>query len=177
MLFTMCLKDMNVNEAWSFVKSNICKAQEMFVPNKIINNVKKRIRPVSMDTDLHNLLKNKRYLFKIYKKYRSQTALHNYNTARNKVSYKIKLMKKSKECDIARNIKSNPKAFYQYVSSKMVKKEGVYELLNEKGVLTNNDKEKCDIINKFFSSVFTNENTSDIPDFNCDIDIPTSLET
>ena len=64
--------------------------------------------------------KNKRYLFKIYKKYNTQSALNNYNAARNRVSYKIRLMKKSKECDIAKNIKKNPKAFYQYVSSKIV---------------------------------------------------------
>ena len=171
------LKDKNVEESWEFIKSNIYKGQQNFVPNKVIKNVKKRINPVSMDNDLHTLLKNKRYLFKIYKKYNTQSALNNYNTARNRVSYKIRLMKKSKECDIAKNIKKNPKAFYQYVSSKIVKKEGVYELMNDKGDLTNNDKEKCDIINKFFSSVFTKEDINDIPDFNYDTDSFTPLES
>ena len=86
-------------------------------------------------------------------------------------------MKKSRENDIAKNIKQNPKAFYEYISSKLVKKEGVHELLNENGDLTNNDKEKCDIINKFFSSVFTKEDLNDIPDFTYDNDILNPLET
>ena len=44
-------------------------------------------------------------------------------------------MKISKETNIAKNIKQNPKAFYQYVASKTLKKEGIAELENEKGEL------------------------------------------
>ena len=172
-----CLQNKDVNESWDFIKAHISKAQELFVPNKVIRNFKTKVNPVSKDTDLHNLLKNKRYLFKIYKKYKTATAFYNYTSARNKVSLKIKLMKKSRENDIAKNIKQNPKAFYEYISSKLVKKEGVHELLNENGDLTNNDKEKCDIINKFFSSVFTKEDLNDIPDFTYDNDILNPLET
>ena len=162
------LHNKDVNESWDIIKSHISKAQELFVPNKVIRNIKSKINPVSKDNDLHNLLKNKRHLFKVYKKYNSETAFHNYSVARNKVSMKIKLMKKTKENNIAKNIKQDPKAFYQYISSKIVKKEGVHELLNENGVLTNNDKEKCDIINKFFSSVFTKEDVKDLPNFTYD---------
>ena len=91
--------------------------------------------------------------------------LYNYNQARSRVSYKIKLMKKNKENSIAQNIKNNPKAFYQYIASKSVKKEGVANLINSDGKLTNNDKEKCDILNNFFNSVYTIEDTSNIPNF------------
>ena len=74
-------------------------------------------------------------------------------------------MKKNKENSIAQNIKNNPKAFYQYIASKSVKKEGVANLINSDGKLTNNDKEKCDILNNFFNSVYTIEDTSNIPNF------------
>ena len=171
------LKDMNVEDMWTNISNSITKAQELFVPNKIIKNIKNRINPVSKDDDLHYLLKNKRYCFKIYKKYKSKTALYNYNIARNRVSFKIKLLKKLKENKIAKNIKSNPKAFYQYIASKTVKKEGVYDLVNEKGVLTSDDKEKCEIINRFFSSVFTKEDTNNIPDFDFNNDNISILET
>ena len=84
-------------------------------------------------------------------------------------------MKINKETNIAKNIKQNPKAFYQYVASKTLKKEGVKELENDKGELTNNDHEKCEILNNFFSSVFTKENDENIPDFIYDKDIPNPL--
>ena len=40
------------------------------------------------------------------------------------------------------------------------------------GELTNSDQEKCDILNNFFSSVFTKENgDEDIPEFTYENDI------
>ena len=81
-------------------------------------------------------------------------------------------MKKDKENKIAKNIKKNPKAFYQYIASKTVFKEGVYELINEEGLITNDDREKCNILNKFFSSVFTKEDSSNIHNFDFNDKIP-----
>ena len=47
-------------------------------------------------------------------------------------------------------------------------------MINEEGNLSSDDTEKCEILNKFFSSVFTQENTTNVPVFNHDIkDLPT----
>ena len=169
------LDNKSVDETWELIKDKIQQVQQIYVPKKFINIVKARSNPVTIDDNLHFLLKEKRYLFKYYKKYKTKTSLYNYNLARNRVSYKIKSMKINKETNIAKNIKQNPKAFYQYVASKTLKKEGVKELENDKGELTNNDHEKCEILNNFFSSVFTKENDEDIPDFIYDKDIPNPL--
>ena len=159
------LKDKNVDDMWTLIKNHIYKAQELFVPNKTINNNKIKANHIAMDDTLHFLLKEKRYLFKFYKKYNTKSAMYKYNYARNRVSAKIKHMKMSKENKIAKNIKDNPKAFYQYIASKTITKEGVYELINKEGKLTNDDTEKCNIVNEFFSSVFTNEDTTNLPNF------------
>ena len=169
------LEKKNVNETWKYIKDKIDQAQHQFVPKKFINTSKIRSSPVTLDDTLHFLLREKRYLFKTYKKYKTKTTLYNYNTARNRVSYKLKSMKISKESKIAKNIKQNPKAFYQYVASKTLKKETITELENDKGELVNNVQEKCEILNNFFSSVFTNENDEVIPDFIYDKDIPNPL--
>ena len=167
------LHDKDVNEMWDHIETNIKNAQDLFVPNKIINNNKINCHAVTMDTDLHSLLKNKRYYFKLYKKYKTKTFFYCYNKARNKVSSKIKQLKKNKEDKIAKNIKCNSKAFYQYIASKTINKDGVADLVNCEGKLTSNDTEKCDILNTFFSSVFTNEDASNVPDFKHDfIDLP-----
>ena len=54
----------------------------------------------------HYLLKEKRYLFKIYKRYRTKKSEYNYNIARNRVSSKIRKMNKNKENKIVSYFKS-----------------------------------------------------------------------
>ena len=166
-----------MNETWVIIKDKIEYTQHLYVPNKIINTSKIRSSPVTLDNSLHYLLKNKRYLFKIYKKYKSKTSLYNYTLARNLVSYKIRSMKINKETKIAKNIKQNPKAFYQYVASKTTKREGIAELEDNNGELTNIDKEKCEILNNFFASVFTKENDYELPNFTYKNTITNSLNT
>ena len=171
------LHDKDVNDTWNFIKDKIQHADCTYIPRKTINLNKKRPNPVTMDDTLHFLLKNKRHYFKIYKKYNSMTNFINYNVARNNVSKKIRLMKQDKEKTIAKNIKTNPKMFYQYIASKMLKKEGIADLVHKDGSLTSNDKEKCNILNDFFSSVFTQEDLNNIPVFNHDKTIETPLQT
>ena len=171
------LSTKNVNESWSFIQDKINYVQQHFVPKKVINTIKYKKRTVSKDDTLHFLLKDKRNMFKLYKKYKTQTNLLNYNQARNRVSYKIKILKQDKENKIAKNIKSNPKAFYQYVASKTSNKEGVSDLMDSNGVLTSDNEKKCHILNSFFSSVFTKEDSDFIPDFKLDKDIDVFLET
>ena len=162
------LRDKNVDDMWEIIKNKIECAQKMFVPNKTITNNKVKPHNVTMDDNLHSLLKDKRYLFKIFKKYKTKRAQYNYNQARNRVSLKIKLLNKNKENKIAENIKTNTKAFYQYIASKTVKKEGIYNLINNKGDVLKSDSEKCELLNDFFSSVFTSEDTKNLPEFNYD---------
>ena len=171
------LKDKNVEDAWIIIKDKLETAQRKYVPNKVISSTKSRPKPINTDSTLHQLLQNKRILFKTYKKYRTILTLNDYIVARNKVSMKIKQLKKDKENKIAKNIKHNPKAFYQYISSKMLKKEGVADLTKDDGELTASDTEKCEVLNDFFSSVFTTEDQDNIPDFIYDGNIPNALSS
>ena len=72
---------------------------------------------------------------------------------------------------LALQVKSNPKAFYKYVSSKTKPKESVSNLCKGDGLLTDNDSEKAELLNNFFSSVFTSEDSSDSQEFIKDINV------
>ena len=50
-------------------------------------------------------------------------------------------------------------------------------MINSNGKLTSDDKEKCDILNNFFNSVFTKEDLENVPKFQCPKSINTSLQT
>ena len=60
--------------------------------------------------------------------------------------------------------KKNPEAFYKYAQSKLKTRTGTPHFAREDGSLTTTDKQKADLLNNFFSSVFTREDTNNMPD-------------
>ena len=76
-----------------------------------------------------------------------------------------KSSKTERERNIASKIKSDPKAFFQYVKDRTKPKENISNLTKEDGSLTSSDEEKADVLLNFFTSVFTQEDTNDLPHF------------
>ena len=56
---------------------------------------------------------------------------------------------------LAENIKSDSKTFFRYVRSKVGSKEKIGPLKDDQGGSVDDDKAMGEILNKFFSSVFT----------------------
>ena len=61
------------------------------------------------------------------------------------------------------NVKEKPKVFWSYIKSKSNTRDKVYDLMQEDGLMTVNSKEKAEVLNKFFSRVFTWESTENVP--------------
>ncbi|CAM5107999.1 unnamed protein product [Eretmochelys imbricata] len=72
----------------------------------------------------------------------------------------IRKAKSHLELQLARDVKSNKKGFFRYVSNKKKVKESVGPLLNEGGNLVTENVEKANVLNAFFASVFTNKVSS-----------------
>ncbi|CAM2112063.1 unnamed protein product [Caretta caretta] len=72
----------------------------------------------------------------------------------------IRKAKSHLELQLARDVKSNKKGFFRYVSNKKKVKESVGPLLNEGGNLVTEDVGKANVLNAFFASVFTNKVSS-----------------
>jgi len=67
-------------------------------------------------------------------------------------------MRKAKvhlELNLANDVKDNKKSFFKCISSKRKSRENVGPLLKEVGVLVTENAEKAELLNAFFSSVFT----------------------
>ena len=58
--------------------------------------------------------------------------------------------------------KKNPKAFFKYANSKLKTKDEISDFEIDSRSITTSDKEKAEVLNKFFTSVFTKEVTINI---------------
>ena len=84
-----------------------------------------------------------------------------YCKVRNQVRNLTRKAVINKEKEIAKEVKKNPKKFWQYTQSKTKTRTGISDLLmdeqNGTGIITKNDTDKANTLSSFFSSVFTTE--------------------
>ena len=66
---------------------------------------------------------------------------------------------------IAGEAKDNPKAVFSYAKKKMKTKSGIADFKKSDNTMASSSKDKANVLNDFFSSVFTREDRSYIPDF------------
>ena len=117
-----------------------------------------------MDTATSAKIKAKNVAYQKYLKSRSKQDYENYTRLRNQTRWKVRQTKKQFEQNIAKESKTNPKAFYNYARSKTKCRTGISDLVMTNGTMTVNDTKKADTLNDFFSSVFTPvEDTGTIP--------------
>ena len=106
----------------------------------------------------------RKYKSKMWIRYRESKEYNDfieYKRAQNKAVKEYRKAKRNFERNLAKNIKNNPKSFYAYVRSKSKVKEVVGPLLDKKGEWVYDTNKKCDILNRFFASVFTEEKDTD----------------
>ena len=89
-----------------------------------------------------------------------------YENSKTEASIEIKAAKMGYEKRLSENIKSNSKVVWNYVQLKCKTRESVGNLVDEGGEIVSEGTKKATILNEFFTSVFTKENTSEMPTFN-----------
>ena len=163
------LKDKDVDQCWAIIENKLQSAKDMFVPIKRTIKPKLVKRSFTAPLSLLDDIRQKRQAFKYYKKYPTSENYDDYKRLRNLVKKQAKKTKQGIEKRVAAEAKTNPKAFFQYVTAKIKPPINIGNLEKEDGSLTENDKEKSEVLNKFFASVFTKEDPQNIPDFDMSI--------
>lgn len=148
------LEDKTVEEMWNTFKTKLINGISKYIPKRRLN--RKFIQPpLWMDRSAREAIVNKRKKWKRYKYSRSRVAYTDYATSRNTCTNTIRNSKISYEKKIAMESKMNSKSFWKYVNSKLKTRSGVSNLKNVDSTITSNDQEKVNVLNDFFSSVFT----------------------
>ena len=74
-----------------------------------------------------------------------------------------RLQKLDYKKNIAKEARNNPRAFYKYVNANINRKSKVTDLKEDDKLISENE-EKTEVLNQYFASVFTGEDTSCMAD-------------
>jgi len=151
------------NKQWEILQAKINEAQNLFIPTKQIGNNQKQRR--QLDRKTIKKIRRKERIWKLYLQTNDGETYTEYQRLRNQVRKLTRKAKKLQEKLIAKNIRTNPKKFWAYAQSKSKSKVGVSDLYNDEtnSTLTNTDTDKAEVLSDFFASVFTKEDTEDMP--------------
>ena len=110
-----------------------------------------------------NLRQKKRDSWDLYTKSNNPVDYAKFAQLRNQLRGLTRRLRACFEHNLAQDPKSNPKAFWKCVSTRMKTTSRISDLDMGNGRMASTNKEKADTQNSFFCSVFTRENHDDTP--------------
>jgi len=143
-------------EAWQLLRTRLNELTEQYVPTCVF----KQRRSDWMTGDILRELRKKRRLWKKAKQGIDREA---YVEAERKVKNLIRNAKRNMERRLANQTGRNSKPFYNYVKKRTSGKSSIGPLKNAAGVTVSDEEGMAEELNSYFSSVFTREDTSSVP--------------
>ena len=128
---------------------------------------RRKKKNIYMNKNALHLKQKKERLWKKYKKTKSYYDRERYRSVKNRLRSLTRMLRRDFEGQLARDVKNEPKKFWAYVKSKTKTRSKIPPLMSD-GTLASTDKEKAEVLNKFFSSVFTVEDMENMPNSNND---------
>lgn len=150
----------SAEEMWCHFSTKINTLIDTFVP---LTTDKWVFRKPWMSRKTAETIDRKRRAWVKYRNCKSHDNWEKYTKVRNEATGTIRYEKREYERNIAIKVKSEPKLFWKYVKSQTKTKDKISDLMKEDGTLTSSNKEKAEILNTFFSSVFTRESLINVP--------------
>ena len=117
-----------------------------FIPKKNLNYGKPG-RPLWMNKKALAKVKNKSEAYKRYLGTREGTDFLKYAQACNQARWECRKVKRNFERSIAKEAKTNPRAFYNYVNDNLKTRTGIANLETANGKTTS-DREKAEALNR-----------------------------
>lgn len=150
----------DVEVDWNCFKLEIAKLRDKYVPYKKNRNSKCKWVNKSV-------IKSRRAKNKAWVKYtdsgRRPDLYDKYLLKLKKCSKINTIAKRNFEQNLAKNVKDNSKSFFAYVRSKQRTKEKVGPLKEKGGKVITDDRLGANLLNEYFSSVFTKEDYRNQP--------------
>ena len=154
------LMDKTAIECWKILKYEIESIIDKFVPLK---NQGKRSRKKHLSKEAISKIVFKQTTWRVYRRTRKHEDYANYKEALNLATTEIRKSKRTFEKKLAGNIKNYSKSLYAYVRSKQKVRDKVGPLENYSENIISDVFQMAEVLNEYFSSVFTTEDISSLP--------------
>ncbi|WAR24441.1 hypothetical protein MAR_038110, partial [Mya arenaria] len=122
-------------------------------------------KPKWMDYYCVRKVKKKYHAWKRYTYSRSYRDYQSYCKIRNSTTKAIRFSKRKYQKGVAESSKTSQKSFWSFVKGETNTRSGIGDLRDKNGNIATEIKDKANILNDFFASVFTREDNSEIPNF------------
>ncbi|KAF2349873.1 hypothetical protein FHG87_019370 [Trinorchestia longiramus] len=158
--YEVLMNNKNAEECYMILKDKIATATDHHIPRK-------RIRPTNnppwFSQEIKRLINARQHSYRRLKRYQTEPHRQEHIHACRAVKRTIKSTKRNKEITLAAQAKTNPKSFYKYVNDQRLKRDTIGPLIDSEGSTQTNNKSKAKIHNTYFTSVFTHEDLTEIP--------------
>ena len=155
--------DGNVDDLWSRFADILLNLSRKHIPES--KSKPKDFNTPWMDVNTLKSVRRKNTLLKKYKYCKNLESWGKYIEAGNESANLVKKAKFIYEKNIASKAKDDTKIFWRFVQSKTKVKVNLQCLLDNNGVIVTNDREKAELLNSFFYSVFNKEEEQSMPEF------------
>ncbi|KAK3884189.1 hypothetical protein Pcinc_011534 [Petrolisthes cinctipes] len=142
----------SADDLWRSFLSSFMELQSRFIPLK--GTGQKFIQPKWFNREIRNLLRERRTA---YRQAKASGDFDGHRRLNRNVKSKIRAAKRAEEVRVARLCKENPKEFFSYVNGRKPIRRRIGPLVNEDGALMHSDAENANLLNEYFSSVFSEE--------------------
>ncbi|XP_072107366.1 uncharacterized protein [Mobula birostris] len=149
-------------QQWLEFMREMRKVQDRYIPKKKKFSSGKRMQPW-LTREVKAKVKAKERAYKEAKISGKTEDWEVFKTLRKKTKKVIKREKINYERKLANNIKEDTKSFFKYIKSKRQVRVDIGPIENDTGEIVMGDEEIAEELNKYFASVFTEED-SRIPD-------------
>lgn len=123
-----------------------------------------RTQPSWWKLDIKHSIKRRDQAYKRAKLSNNPDYRREHVEACRQVKRAIRNAKRQKETSVAAFSKTNPKAFFSYINEHRIIKDSIGPLKHHDDTLYTDDRSIANVLNGYFNSVFTVENTTYIPD-------------
>ena len=156
----------SVNQNWQYLKTKLFQLIDICIPRKVLKpkSSSDTLKPAWFNSNLNKLVKRRDKLSKLTLKTQSTLLRQEYCKVRNKVSETSKKLYSDFVNNLIGNLKFSTKPFYRFIKSKRTDFSPLPPLQSNNGMgYASSDSDKADCLNKYFASVFTTENVTNIP--------------
>ena len=146
------LRGKGANDMWIALKGCVVGLMNDLIPMK---ETRAKTSPQWFDRDLKKSIEKKKDAWRKWKQTGGTREKEEYRKRVNETKKKVKNKKNALERKVIQSRKTNPKSFYAYINSAKKTRGKIGPLKNGDGELITEPREQAQILNNFYSSVFT----------------------